>query len=359
MSKLRMGYIGCGFMAQKVHIPNILSLEDECELVAIAEVRKELGRKVQQRWNIPNLYENHLQLASDKSIEAVGLSGHYANQGEIAIDLLKHGKHVFMEKPMAISSEQAERICQAEVQSGKRLMIGYMKRYDAGNLLTKKLLEEYRVSGEMGQIRYIRNSGIVGEWIGGLDTPFENSTESIPDVQIDWPEWLPPEHQMGYISYVQQYTHNVNLIRWFMDASGRDITVKSATLDTKDGVTGVAVLDVRGVTTIIETGNMKSHEWNEHTQIFFEGGYIRSDSPNLLLRNVPAGVELFVGSKGDKTLSKMFPENGRTWPYKEEMKHFIAAVRDGTPFCSPAEDAVYDVRLLEDIYKKHLECNGR
>lgn len=357
MSKLKMGYVGCGFMAQKVHIPNILSLEDECELVAIAEVRENLGMKVQQRWNIPKLYENHLQLAADDSIQAVAISGHYANQGEIAIDVIKAGKDVFMEKPMAISVEQAQRIVEAEQQSGKRLMIGYMKRFDAGNLLAKKLLDEYRASGDMGNIRYIRNSGIVGEWIGGLDTPFEQTDELIPEVHITWPDWLPPEHQKGYISYVQQYTHNVNLIRWLMDA-GKDVKVKSATLDIKDGITGVVVLDVDGITAIIESGTMKSHEWNEHTQIFFQGGYIRSDSPNLLLRNVPAGVELFVGNKGDKVLQQLFPENGRTWPYKEEIRHFIDAVKNNKPFRSPAYDALEDVRLLEDIYKKHLESIG-
>jgi len=47
MPKVRVGYVGCGFMAQKVHLPNLLSLP-QCELLALAEVRPELGRRVQQ-----------------------------------------------------------------------------------------------------------------------------------------------------------------------------------------------------------------------------------------------------------------------------------------------------------------------
>ena len=48
---VRLGYVGCGFMAQKVHIPNLLSTPG-CELVALAELRQELGRKVQASFAI-------------------------------------------------------------------------------------------------------------------------------------------------------------------------------------------------------------------------------------------------------------------------------------------------------------------
>jgi len=44
MEKVQLGYIGCGFMGQKVHIPNFASIP-ECELVGLAEVRTELGEK--------------------------------------------------------------------------------------------------------------------------------------------------------------------------------------------------------------------------------------------------------------------------------------------------------------------------
>jgi predicted dehydrogenase len=99
MRQVKMGYVGCGFMAQKVHIPNLISLP-ECEFVAVAELREKLAKKVQERYRIPRIYKDHRELAGDPEIEAVGVSGHFAVQGEIAIDLLRAGKHVFMEKPI-------------------------------------------------------------------------------------------------------------------------------------------------------------------------------------------------------------------------------------------------------------------
>src|SRR5690348_8944540 len=106
---VRLGYVGCGFMAQKVHLPNFASIP-ECRLVALAEVREDLGQAVQAQYGIPRLYRTHQELAADPEIEAVALSAGYSLQGEMARDLLRAGKHVFMEKPMATTVAQAEAI---------------------------------------------------------------------------------------------------------------------------------------------------------------------------------------------------------------------------------------------------------
>jgi len=353
MAPLKIGYVGCGFMAQKVHLPNILALA-ECDLAAIAEVRPQLGRKVQDRFRIPKLYPDHLELAQDPEIEAVAVSGHFAGQGEIAIDLLKAGKDVFMEKPMAVSVEQAERILAAENAGDGRLMVGYMKRYDPGNVMVKQLADRFRASGELGPIRYVRNHGFCGDWTAGLDTPFIKTDEPLPPAPSAWPAWLPERFRQGYLGYLQQFTHNVNLVRWFLGA-GADVEVKAVQLDAEKGYFGVAVLEVAGTTTVIESGAVKYHGWDEHTQIYFADGWIRTEAPPLLLRNAPATVEVYRGDQGDKVLSQTFPADGRTWSYKEEMRHFAQCAQTGAPCRSPASDAAEDVRTLENIYRAYVE----
>jgi len=116
---IRLGYVGCGFMAQHVHLPNFSSLSD-CQLVALAENRVELGQQVAKRFGIPNVYREHRHLLDQSDIDAVAVSADYAQQGEIAADLLRAGKHVFMEKPMAVSVDQAARILQAEREYCRR-----------------------------------------------------------------------------------------------------------------------------------------------------------------------------------------------------------------------------------------------
>src|SRR5919206_1744076 len=107
-----LGYVGCGFMAQHVHLPNFASLPG-CRLVALAETRLRLAQQVAARYGVPKIYSSHLELAEDPEIEAVGVSAGFGQQGEIARDLLRAGKHVFMEKPMAVSVRQAEAILAA------------------------------------------------------------------------------------------------------------------------------------------------------------------------------------------------------------------------------------------------------
>jgi predicted dehydrogenase len=355
MSTLRMGYVGCGFMAQKVHIPNLLSLPG-CELLAVAEVRPELGRRVQRRFGIPRLYASHHELAADSEIEAVAISGHFAGQGELAIDVLRAGKDVFVEKPMAVTVAQAERVVAAERESGHRLMVGYMKRYDAGNRVVKRLVGELRASGELGLLRFVRNHGFCGDWVAGNDATYDTSAEPVPSVDPVIPDWMPEQFYRGYISYLQQYTHNINLVRWLLDA-GPDIGVKFVDLDTRDGLSGVVVLDVGGVRTVLESGNVAYHGWDEHTQLFFERGWVRTEAPPLLLKNKPATVEVYRSDKGaGSSHREIFPENGWTWAYKEELRHFIEAVQSGAPFESSAEDTLADVRAFEEIYRRFVEA---
>ncbi|MCX7591165.1 MAG: gfo/Idh/MocA family oxidoreductase, partial [Kiritimatiellae bacterium] len=52
---VRFGYVGCGFVAQKIHIPNFCSLPN-CRFLALAEVRGDLGRRVAARYGIPRVY---------------------------------------------------------------------------------------------------------------------------------------------------------------------------------------------------------------------------------------------------------------------------------------------------------------
>lgn len=351
MAKIRMGYVGCGNMAQRVHIPNLKLLEEDCELVALAEVRQELGRKVRQRWNIPVLYSSHLELANDKAIDAVMISGSGFVQGDMAVDLLRGGKDVLIEKPLAISLKQAGVIAEAERETGKRVMVAYMKRYDAGHRLLKEKLDEYRASGELGKVKYIRNQAILGDYMAGIDTPYEETSEPYPAAEHDnWPDWLPEQYRMHYYGYLQQYTHNVNFLRWLCGADSR-IELKSVHLDKQDGLSGIIVLAIDGILTTLESGNVNCHEWNEQTHVFLEQGWLKSTLPSLLLKNVPAKVEVYRGNERNRTHTEFFPGDGRSWMYKNEAKQFLDCLRDSKPFSESIADTMIDIRLLEEIYR--------
>jgi predicted dehydrogenase len=343
-----LGYIGCGFMAQKVHIPNIVGL-DEVRLLAVAEPRGDLLERVATRYGIPRTYASHRELAADNEIEAVMISGHYSGQGELAIDFLKAGKHVLVEKPMATSVEQADRILAAEASSdGARLMVAYMKRYDPGYRLLRKLLDDADLRRELGEavlIRYHSFDG--GEWLGGLDTTLVTSEEPVPEVATSYPEWLGASRREQYILYLQQYTHNVNLMRWLFRTDDR-IWVRHVDLD-DDDYTGVVIFDLDGRRATLETGMAESHTWDDELQIFFERGWLKASAKPLLLRNQPVTVELSRFGSGAGEVTTLTPSEW-LWSSREEVRHFAAALRSGEPFESSGRDSRTDVRVFEDVF---------
>ena len=350
MEKIRLGYVGCGFMAQKVHIPNFASIPG-CELVALAELRPELGKKVQARFSIPKLYADHQAMLADADLDAVAVSAAFMVQGQIARDALQAGKHVFMEKPMAVSVAQAEAMVDAARQADKLLMVGYMKRYDAGNELVKRTVDGFRASGELGPITYARNHGFCGNWTADLDVHMDTTDEPIPKVEAEGPDWLPPEYLKQYLGFLQQYTHNINLLRWFLDG-GEDVSLRAVDLD-DDGYTGVAVFDVNGTRAVLESGSVSHYRWDEHTQVYFRNGWIKTWAPPLLLRQQPAEVEIYRAGQ-EQTFSRPIPQPAWTWSYKREAEHFVHVLQTGEPCRSTGEDTRTDVRLFEEVFRAHL-----
>jgi predicted dehydrogenase len=356
--QIRIGYVGGGFLAQNAHLGNFSSLP-QCNLVALAERRPHLAAQVARRFGIQQVHPDHLALANDPQIDAVAVSADYAGQGQIAADLLRAGKHVFMEKPMAVSIRQAEGILAAANEGNTRLMVGYMKRYDTGNRRIRDLIREWQQDSAKGRLLYIRCHGFCGNWIAGLDTSgLIRTEESLAPTAVEelLPEWLPKEFRRGYISYLQQYTHQVNLLRFLLGAqSADDVAVTNVDLSA-DGYTGLVTLQIKGVRCVIESASTNFHGWDENLHLFFQGGWIRS-TPGLLFSR-PSTNEIEVYESGENAGIR-YPAAAvnQSWHYRAEVEHFLECLQTGTEFDSPGLDALIDVRIFETIYQKFMHSS--
>lgn len=352
---IRLAYVGGGFMAQNVHLPNFASLSG-CRLVALAEKRPALARQVARRFDIPKIYHSHQQLRDDPEIDAVAVSADYAQQGEIAAALLRAGKPVFMEKPMAVSLRQAERILEAERAGQARLMVGYMKRYDPANRLARETVRRWRQDPAKGQLVFARSHGFCGDWLVGLDTSrliqTDEPLEAVASEHL-LPEWLPAEHRKSYVAYLQQFTHNVNLLRFLLDVIRQDqIEVQNVDLD-RDGLTGMVSLRLGGTRCTIESARTGFHGWDEHTQLYFEGGWVRAWPGPFFARPSASRVELY--ESGERA-GYRYPiaQPASAWHYREEAAHFITRLQNGAAFDSSGQDAWLDVWVFEQIYLKYV-----
>jgi predicted dehydrogenase len=91
------------------------------------------------------------ELLDDPGLEAVVVATHVPSHAELATRALEAGKHVFVEKPLAQSVGEAERVVAAAVGAGRTLMVGHLLEYHPG----VEKLNEIADAGELGEIHYI------------------------------------------------------------------------------------------------------------------------------------------------------------------------------------------------------------
>ncbi len=338
-SKVRIGFVGVGGMGQAAHLRNYVMIP-ECEVVALAEVKPELGKKVAARWGVPKVYASHTEMLASAQMDAIVASQPFTRHGTLVPELLAYGKPVLTEKPIAGSVEQGEKIVRAMKAAGTWMMVGYHKRSDPATMLARNEVARLQASGELGKMTYIRILMPAGDWVANGFVQNVGSDEPNPPM-----EWDPPASDMdkamndAYIGFVNYYIHQVNLMRhllgesWqvdYADPAGRLLAGQSAS----------------GVTCSIEMSPYQSSiDWQEHALVCFERGWVKLDLPAPLAFTRPGRVEIFRDpGKGvqPKTEIPQLPWVHAMW---QQACNFVEAVAGrGQTMCT-AEDALEDIRL--------------
>jgi predicted dehydrogenase len=314
-------------------------------VMALAELRPRLRELVGAKYAIPRRVESHLELAAADDIDAVVAIAPEDLNERIVCDLLKAGKPVMTEKPMAPSVEAAQRMVAAGRETETHLMVGYMKRYDDGVREARRLIEQWRESGALGQMTFARAHCFGGDWQTGLKGHITTDEEYPLLERTPLPAWLPEEASGAYRRLNNVYCHNVNLLRFLL---GSSLEVKHVDMS---GPSWIVLLDGGGFPVSLEAGQLAAHAWEEHTRIYFERGWIEIETPPPLLRNVPARVIVYGGGDQPEVRQPIAPW---TWAFENEARHFLECVREGKEPLSSGEDSLRDVELIEEIARQGL-----
>jgi predicted dehydrogenase len=126
---LAIGVIGCGQIAQAVHLP-ILARLPGIRVTALADV--DATRLSQAGARVPRAacFSDYARLLAMAEVDAVVVCVPSALHAEVAIAALKADKHVYLEKPLATTLDDGERVCEAWRQSGRAGMIGFNYRFN-------------------------------------------------------------------------------------------------------------------------------------------------------------------------------------------------------------------------------------
>ncbi len=351
MKPLGLGFVGAGMIGQVAHLANYLDNPD-CKVVALAELRPELGRLAAARHGVKKVYESHRDLLADTEVDAVVVVTRPHAHGPIVLDALEAGLHVLSEKPMAHTVEQALRLVEAAGRRKLTYAVGFMKRHDAGVQRAKAALDTLRASGELGRLLLLR------AWCYGGDfrrstSDFVMTKEDRPDGLSIWPnapDWIPADAKQDYAWFLNVFLHDLNLLRFL---AGAEPQVRAVDFSRKNG--RLAMLDFGEFPAVLEMAETASRDWHEGTEAIFERGRLTLQLSSPLRRDSPAHVVLSRADAADEPLESAAPGS---WAFRRQAEAFVADVRATRVPLANAADAVNDLRLAEEIWRIHLGIHG-
>lgn len=138
---IRVGVIGLGQIAIKAHLPGYNKTKG-CKITAVYSLRGEHARKTALQYGIPRIYENWKKLLESRDLDAVSICTPNFTHLPITLKAIKEGKHVLVEKPMALSSHEAIQMIQTAKKHKRILMVHHNMRFDPVVRTAEKLLRQ-------------------------------------------------------------------------------------------------------------------------------------------------------------------------------------------------------------------------
>lgn len=258
MSKLKVGVIGCGSIAQNRHLIEY-QMNEYVEIVAVCDIvlKRAENMAVLYQAKAYDDYEKVLQ----EDVDAISVCLPNYLHAPVSIKALQAGKHVLCEKPMAISSEGANEMIRASETSGKKLMIAHNQRFVDSHAKARELIQQNEI-GKIYSFRTTFGHGGPESWsIDGKNSWFFKKEEAFIGAMGD----------LG--------VHKADLIRYLLGEEFQEISafIESSAKENSD-VDDNAVFILRSEKGVIGT---LTASWSYNTEednstiIYGEKGVIR------------------------------------------------------------------------------------
>jgi predicted dehydrogenase len=147
---LRVGAIGAGRWSRSFHLP-LFHDGKEAKVVAVWSRREESARELAEQFSVERVFSSYEELIAQPDIDAVAIATPPALHHPIALAAIRAGKHVYCEKPLGVSAEQARELWEAAQHAGVTVMVGYTQRFIPALALAKEIL----ASGELGEVYHV------------------------------------------------------------------------------------------------------------------------------------------------------------------------------------------------------------
>ncbi|MBS4538833.1 Gfo/Idh/MocA family oxidoreductase [Clostridium sp. D2Q-11] len=206
MGKLRFAILGCGRISKK-HAEAIANNHREVELIAVCDHKdKKMEATIDKYYEILSInksninnnikkYLDYKEMLKDESIDVVAIATQSGYHAKITIDCLNRGKHVIVEKPMALSLEDAEEMISTSRKKNLKLTVCYQNRFNPPIQKLRKAIEEKRF----------------GKIVNGTARILWNRDDNYYK-QSDWRgTW-----ELDGGALMNQCIHNIDLLQWML-----------------------------------------------------------------------------------------------------------------------------------------------
>jgi predicted dehydrogenase len=337
-SRIRVAVIGAGGIGQD-HVASF-RLHPSAEVAVLVEVSKERGRETADRFGIAELVSDYRDVLARTDIDAVSIALPNYLHAQVALEALRAGKHVMLEKPMATNAREAAKLV---AEAGKRrvlLMVGQNFRFNADTQTAKRVVE----GGALGEVYHAktswnRRSGIprIGSWFTQRQFAGGGCTYDIGVHALDRCLYLLGEYEAAAVSgqtYAKFGPRGQGNGNW-----GRSEIDPGAKFDVDD--LSVALIRMRSGRTVLLEASWAAHGPavdTQSTQLFgTEAGL--SLPPVTLFRHVR-------GAYAAEAVEPLPP-----YVNTNRMVHFIdCLLGKATPFVDPRESLAVQ-KILDAIYK--------
>lgn len=323
MEKVKLGIIGLGGMAQAVHLPILLKL-DNVKIVAVCDTDKAKARMLAEKYNISYFYTDYEKMLKEvDEIEAVDILTPTNLHAEMTIACVSAGKHVFVERPLARTYKETEAVVKSAEENDRIVMVGMNLRFRPDSMLMKGFIEQ----GELGSIFYVK-----GGW-------FKKPNDK---------KWMLMKDKSGGGVILDLGISILDLALWMAGypevKSVNSVIYKHQTRSVEDS--SIVLLKFKNESALFIDVSW-SYEFENpifYLHIFGTEG-TGELNPFKIYKDIQGKLVNLAPEKMDK------PEILYWKSYENELKHFIGAVRKIHPLISSAKDALYRMKIVEAIYK--------
>ncbi len=325
MAPIRLGLIGAGGIAG-AHARGYrqLAAEGLVQVTAVCDGVADAARRRAQELSAPHTCSDYRDLLS-LDVDAVDICLPHDLHAEVALAAIARGKHALVEKPLATTLEDAQRMVRAARAAGVVLQVGHNERFDPQYQEMKRLLGE----------------GVLGE-------VFAARADHNQHLRLPEGHWLRSAARSGGGALVGSGIHRVDLLRWFLGEVTEVYSVQRTLPDRLEGE-AAALTTLRfgtgAIATLSTNWAVRRAPWYELMWLYGTRGSVH---------NV-GGLHLDSEDRRDCDAGFVQVPLGAADSFTEEIRHFLHAVVTGTTPLTSGEEGVLTLAVCLAAYRS-AEC---